>query len=191
MPPSAPLCGGQRTDKRFTRYARDVQHEILLQTYADGGDWEASTGYHAFVAQMFLHSYLIQRARGTPIDVRFEQRLIAMFHWMATLADTQGTLPHLGDCDDGRVELLLDDIRQAALPAEQRNSMRLASYLGLASHLLGQTLGGNSGDAAWFGGQSLTVQNREQQGGIARQLRAGDCARRRSRIDILRHAKWH
>ncbi|MGC2108281.1 MAG: alginate lyase family protein [Candidatus Korobacteraceae bacterium] len=140
--------------KRFRRYAQAVQHEILVQTYADGGDWEASTGYHVFVSQMFMHSYLVQRGQGIPLDPRFEQRLAAMFKWIATLADTDGTLPHLGDCDDGRVELLLDDIQQAALPAKQRNSLRLSNYLGLGSHLFGDQLGGSSGEAAWFGGQS-------------------------------------
>ena len=117
-------------DERFHRYARAVQQEILLQTYADGGDYEASTGYHVLVSQMFLHSYLVQRARGMAIDPRFEQRLTSMFEWLAALADDQGTVPQLGDCDDGRVELMLDDIRQAALPVEQRNSLKIASYLG-------------------------------------------------------------
>ena len=47
------------------RYARAVQREILIQTYPDGGDFEASTGYHVLVAQMFLHSLVVQqRAEG-------------------------------------------------------------------------------------------------------------------------------
>ncbi len=144
---------GPGTDKLLERYARAVQQEILIQTYADGGDWEASTGYHAFVSQMFLHSYQVQKARGIPVDPAFEQRLIAMFRWMATLVDSQETLPHIGDCDDGRIELLLDDIQQSALPAEQRNSLRLANYLGVGSQVLGQQFGGSGGDASWFGAE--------------------------------------
>jgi hypothetical protein len=154
---------GPAMDKRFTRYAHEVQREILLQTYEDGGDWEASTGYHALVSQMFLHSYLVQKARGTPLDVDFEQRLTAMFQWMAILADRDGVLPHLGDCDDGRVELLLDDIMQASLPAEQRNSLCLSNYLGLASHLLNQPFGSAVGEIAWFGGHALHTPAREPQ----------------------------
>lgn len=153
---------GAGIDKRFYRYAQAVQHEILVQTYADGGDWEASSGYHVFVSQMFLHSYLVQKAQGIPIDPRFEQRLAAMFKWIAILADTGGTLPHLGDCDDGRVELLLDDIQQVALSAEQRNSLRLSNYLGLGSHLFREQLGGDSGEAAWFGGQSRSAVGRRR-----------------------------
>jgi hypothetical protein len=46
--------------RRRQRYARAVNREILLQTYPDGGDCEASTGYHVLVAQMFLHSFVVQ-----------------------------------------------------------------------------------------------------------------------------------
>ncbi len=153
---------GPSMDGRFHRYARAVQQEILLQTYVDGGDYEASTGYHVLVSQMFLHSYLVQKARGLEINPRFEQRLTSMFEWLATLADDQGTLPQLGDCDDGRVELMLDDIRQAMLPVEQRNSLKLSSYLGLGSCLFNKPFGGDGSDAVWFGAQSVDVYSRER-----------------------------
>jgi Heparinase II/III-like protein/Heparinase II/III N-terminus len=153
---------GPGLDERFNRYARAVQQEILLQTYADGGDWEASTGYHVFVAQMFLHSYSVQKTLGIPLNPRFQQRLAAMLKWIAALADSQGTLPHIGDCDDGRVELSLDDVQQAALPAEQRNSLRLSNFLGLGTYLLGSELGGSGGDAAWFGAQSQSLPGGKQ-----------------------------
>lgn len=143
---------GRGMSKRFKRYAQAVQQEILQQTYEDGGDYEASTGYHVLVSQMFLHSYLIQKARGLAIDARFEQRLQAMFAWMAALADAKGLVPHIGDCDDGRVELTLDDIRQTSLPAEQRHSLRLESHIGMGAYIFGQPLGGAPGDAVWFDG---------------------------------------
>jgi hypothetical protein len=153
---------GPGMEERFHRYANAVQQEILLQTYADGGDYEASTGYHVLVSQMFLHSYLVQRARGMAIGPRFEQRLISMFDWLATLADDQGTLPQFGDCDDGRVELLLDDIRQTSLLVEQRNSLKIGSYLGLASCLFNKPFGGDGSDAIWFGAPSMSAANRER-----------------------------
>ncbi len=154
---------GHGLDQRFNRYARLVQQEILLQTYADGGDWEASTGYHLLVSQMFLHSYVVQKAQGIPVDPRFQQRLTAMFKWTAALADSQGTLPHIGDCDDGRVELSLDDVQQAKLPVEQRNSLKVSNVLGLGSYLLGSEFGGSGGDAAWLGAQSPSFPARKQQ----------------------------
>lgn len=153
---------GPGMDARFRHYAHAVQEEILLQNYGDGGDYEASTGYHVLVSQMFLHSYLVQKARGMAIDERFEKRLTSMFEWLAGLAAANGVVPQIGDCDDGRIELTLDDILQAAQPAEQRNSLRLANYLGLGSHILNKSFGGDGSDAVWFGAQSLSVPIRER-----------------------------
>jgi Heparinase II/III-like protein len=59
-----------------------------------------------------------------------------MFSWMASLADDSGKLPHLGDCDNGRVELLMDDIAQSSLPAAQGHSLRAGTLCKLASRLL-------------------------------------------------------
>ena len=132
---------GPGMQRRFRKYARAVQREILLQTYPDGGDCEASTGYHVLVAQMFLHSLVVQRRCRGVIAPEFEARLRLMFEWIALLADDDGKLPHLGDCDNGRVELLGDDIAQAGLPAGERNSLRVGSLCGLASDLLQIPLG--------------------------------------------------
>jgi hypothetical protein len=113
-------------ERRREKYAQAVQREILLQTYPDGGDREASTGYHVLVAQMGLHSLLVQqRCRGS-IAPGFEARLRLMFAWIAALADDAGKLPLLGDCDNGRLELLPEDIAQAESPAE-RHGLRVGS----------------------------------------------------------------
>jgi hypothetical protein len=137
--------------RRLVKNARAVQREILLQTYADGGDGEGSTGYHVLVAQMFLHSLVVQRRMGVVIAPEFETRLRLMFEWMNSLADDAWKLPHLGDCDNGRVELLFDDIEQTTLPADERHSLRVGSLMGLASHLLQLGSSGHGQDAVWFG----------------------------------------
>jgi hypothetical protein len=142
--------------RRLVKNARAVQREILLQTYADGGDCEASTGYHVLVAQMFLHSLVVQQRTGCVIAPEFEARLRLMFEWIGALADGAGSLPHLGDCDNGRVELLFDDIAQTTLPAAERHSLRVGSLCGLASHLLQPGSGGHGQDAVWLG---LTTDN--------------------------------
>jgi Heparinase II/III-like protein/Heparinase II/III N-terminus len=132
---------GPGMQARFQKYARSVQREMLLQTYADGGDCEASTGYHVLVAQMFLHSLAVQQRKGGAIVPEFEARLRRMFDWIVCLADDACKLPHLGDCDNGRVELLPDDVAQSSLPAAERDSLHIGSLCGLASHLLQWPLG--------------------------------------------------
>jgi hypothetical protein len=136
---------GPGQQRRLRKYARAVQRELLLQTYADGGDGEASTGYHVLVAQMGLHSFMVQQRSGCSIAPAFEARLHRMFAWIAALADDAGKLPHLGDCDNGRVELLPEDIAQATRPACQRHSLRTGSIYTLASHLLQLPAGAGGG----------------------------------------------
>jgi Heparinase II/III-like protein/Heparinase II/III N-terminus len=142
---------GPGMERRRKKYAPSVHREILLQTYADGGDCEASTGYHLLVAEMLLHSLAVQQRSGTAIPPEFESRLRLMLEWISSLADDAWRLPHLGDCDNGRVELGMDDIAQATLPAGQRHSLRVGSLCGLASHLLQLDPVGNAQDAIWFG----------------------------------------
>jgi hypothetical protein len=81
----------------------------------------------------------------------FETRLRLMFEWIDVLADDAWKVPHLGDCDNGRVELLFDDIEQTTLPADERHSLRVESLMGLASHLLPLGSSGHGQDAVWFG----------------------------------------
>jgi hypothetical protein len=126
--------------RRREKYARAVQRELVLQTYADGGDCEASTGYHFLVAQLGLHAFIVQQQSGVATVPEFKARLGRMFSWMASLADDSGKLPHLGDCDNGRVELLMDDIAQAYLPTAERHSLHTATLRRLASRLLPDTL---------------------------------------------------
>ena len=69
------LCAsmqGRGMERKRDRYARAVQQEVLLQTYADGGDREASTGYHVLVAQMALHSLVVQQRAGCAPAPAFE-----------------------------------------------------------------------------------------------------------------------
>jgi Heparinase II/III-like protein/Heparinase II/III N-terminus len=142
---------GPGMSHRLDKYARAVNREIQFQTYPDGGDREASTGYQALVAQMFLHSFLVQQRCGRAIDREFETRLRLVFQWISVLADDEGKLPHIGDCDNGRVELLLDDISQSALPSCARHSLRVGGLSGLASYLLKLPCAGDWADAVWFG----------------------------------------
>jgi Heparinase II/III-like protein len=133
---------GRGMERRLKKYGRAVQRELLLQTYGDGGDCEASTGYHVLVAQLGLHSFIVQQRSGCTIAPEFTDRLRLMFDWIAALADTAWKLPLLGDCDNGRVELLGDDIAQTTLPACQRHSLRTESLCGLALHALKLPWGG-------------------------------------------------
>ncbi|MGB6612288.1 MAG: alginate lyase family protein [Acidobacteriaceae bacterium] len=138
--------------RRRRLYQRRVEEEIFRQTYPDGGDYEASLGYQVLVLQMFLTAFLVMRAGDTPPSVEFTARLTAMFRSLAEVAGDGGCVPHVGDCDDGRVELWHSDLRQMlSLPPEQRNSLLVPGLLSMGAALFGLSCGGDPSDAAWYG----------------------------------------
>ncbi len=117
------------------RYRQALESEIQSQVYVDGGHAEASTGYHVLATQLFAVPFLVARASGDEFSPEYAARLAAMFGWIATLADDRGRLAHIGDCDDGRVELLPEDLQQMNLPLEQRHSLHVASMVTLGEAL--------------------------------------------------------
>ncbi|HJX84341.1 MAG TPA: heparinase II/III family protein, partial [Candidatus Angelobacter sp.] len=116
----AVFLDGPGMPQRRRRYQRLLEREILLHVYEDGGNYEASSGYHVLVTQIFSTAYQLMRADGAVPAPSFLDRLRTMFVWMDSLADSSGRLPHVGDCDDGRVEYLFDDLRQMATPVTAR-----------------------------------------------------------------------
>jgi hypothetical protein len=132
---------------------------------------------------MFLHSLLVQRRTGVVIAPEFDSRLRLMFEWIDALADDTGKLPHLGDCDNGRVELLFDDIEQTTLPPGERHSLRVGSLMGVASHLLQLRPGDHGEDAAWFG--HTKIANKREQKSLSLLPDSGLAALRAGQASIV------
>ncbi|HEY6386490.1 MAG TPA: alginate lyase family protein [Candidatus Acidoferrum sp.] len=136
---------------RRRSYQQLVEREMLDQVYADGGDYEASSGYQVLVAQLFTSVFLLLRADQAEVKESYRHRLKQMYAWMKSLADQQGRLPHIGDCDDGRVEWLLDDLKQmhsVALP--ERDSLRVSSLIGMGETLPGGAPSEGVTDSTWY-----------------------------------------
>src|SRR5207253_568258 len=71
--------------------------------------------------------------------------------FMDGVASERGELPQVGDCDDGRVELLVDDLEQMLrLPIAERNSLRVSSLLGVGAALF-SSIEDIGDDAKWYG----------------------------------------
>jgi len=143
---------GAGMESRRRQYRQRIESEIEKQVYEDGGDYEASTGYHVLVTQLFTTSLLLMRIeRATEARPAFVERLNIMFRFLHLIASASGELPQVGDCDDGRTELLMDDLQQMLkCPVAERNSLRVSHLLGLGQRLFGE--GGCPGDdAAWYG----------------------------------------
>jgi Heparinase II/III-like protein/Heparinase II/III N-terminus len=143
---------GKGMAARRSEYRRRIETEMQRQVYADGGDHEASVGYHVLVTQLFTTALLLMRAQSLVwLASPFLDRLRLMYEFLNMVASCSGELPHVGDCDDGRTELLADDLRQIMqLPVAERNSLRVPHLLGLGRKLFGEGAGPED-QAAWYG----------------------------------------
>lgn len=143
---------GKGMNSRRERYARLLEKEIFHQVREDGGDYESSTGYHILVMQMFTSAVLLMRASGREVPPAVEERLARMYRLAAALTDYYGRVPHIGDCDDGRVELLSDDLKRfLCTQACARHSLTIPGLLGIGTAFLRRNFGGVRQDAEWYG----------------------------------------
>jgi hypothetical protein len=142
---------GEEMAARRRKYRHRIETEMMQQVYEDGGDYEASTGYQVLVTQLFTTALLLMRVEGAAPTPAFVGRLRMMYRFLNTFASVSGELPHLGDCDDGRTELLVDDLQQMILcPVAARNSLRVPRLLGVGQRLFAEGVG-DGDDAAWYG----------------------------------------
>jgi hypothetical protein len=77
--------------------------EMDKQVLADGADFEASTGYHRFVTELFLYSFLLCRANNVEIEKRYWSKLHAMLSYIRAYLRPDGFAPLIGDTDSGQV----------------------------------------------------------------------------------------
>ena len=77
--------------------------EMDKQVLADGADFESSTGYHRFVTELFLYSFLVSENSNVAIEKKYWTRLHQMFIYMRSYLRSDGFAPLIGDTDSGQV----------------------------------------------------------------------------------------
>jgi hypothetical protein len=82
---------------------REMLREMDKQILADGADCEASTGYHRFVTELFLYSFILARQNRIEIEERYWQKLRAMLEYMRAYLRPDGRAPLIGDADGAQV----------------------------------------------------------------------------------------
>jgi hypothetical protein len=83
-----------------------VETEIFNQTSADGVDFEKSTAYHRLVLEAFLTSHLLLALHDEPTSSEWMTRLGRMLEYVEAYTRPDGTIPLIGDADDGRIQKL-------------------------------------------------------------------------------------
>jgi hypothetical protein len=81
----------------------ELLHELDKQVLPDGADYEVSTGYHRFVAELFLYSFVLCSTNEIPIDARHWRKLHRMFSYLRGILRPDGLAPLIGDTDGSQV----------------------------------------------------------------------------------------
>ena len=102
----------------------ELLKELDKQVLPDGSDFEASTGYHRFVTELFLYSFLLCRSNDIEIDKKYWRKLYSMLIYIRSYVRPDGFAPLIGDTDGGQF-----------LPVRQRRADDHAYLLSIASEV--------------------------------------------------------
>jgi len=80
-----------------------LEEECLRQNAADGGNREQAFGYQSFVLDFLLLAGLAGRARGEDFSPLYWRRIECMIDFLASMTGVAGSMPMIGDADDGYV----------------------------------------------------------------------------------------
>ncbi len=94
-----PEFGGRaRLARNLPLFAREVERQVA----EDGVSLEQSTTYGRFVADFIAAVLATARATGTGVPGPLRQRAAALAGWLAAVTGPGGTLPLVGDNDNGK-----------------------------------------------------------------------------------------
>ena len=82
---------------------REMLREMDKQILPDGADFESSTGYHRFILELLLYSFLLCRLNDIEISERYWQKLRMMLAYVREYVRPDGHAPLIGDSDGGQV----------------------------------------------------------------------------------------
>jgi hypothetical protein len=85
----------------FATLWSELEDEVALQTYPDGGSREQASGYFLYVLELLWLAGLFARASAAPLG-RLAERLEAMLCWLYETARDDGEPPAFGDDAEDR-----------------------------------------------------------------------------------------
>jgi Heparinase II/III-like protein/Heparinase II/III N-terminus len=81
----------------------EMLREMDKQVLADGADFEASTGYHRYVLELFLYSFFLCLNNDIEIHKKYWYKLHQMLVYLRSYLRPDGFAPLIGDTDSGQV----------------------------------------------------------------------------------------
>jgi hypothetical protein len=96
-----PFFGDAQKWREFSM--RELEKEMFKQVYPDGVDYEASTSYHRLVLELFLSATSLAICNGYTFSQSYMDRLEKMVEFIMYITAPDGTVPLIGDNDNGRL----------------------------------------------------------------------------------------
>jgi len=81
----------------------ELLREMDQQILPAGADYEGSTGYHCFVLELFLYTFILCRANEISIADKYWRKLHKMVGYLRAILRSDGMTPLIGDTDGGEV----------------------------------------------------------------------------------------
>ncbi|MCX6570927.1 MAG: alginate lyase family protein [Candidatus Aminicenantes bacterium] len=131
---------------------RELWREMPKQVYSDGVTFEASVAYHRLTTELFLSPILLCRLNSIPVPAEEMARLGKMLEFIMYYTKPDGTVPLLGDADNGCL------CRLAAWAVPEREWLDHRYLLAIGGVLLcrndfAQAAGDQWQEAVWLLGQ--------------------------------------
>ena len=82
---------------------REMLREMDKQVLPDGADFEASTGYHKFVAEMFLFSFILAERNDIIIEQKYLEKLRGMLLYLQCIQRPDHRMTLIGDADGSQI----------------------------------------------------------------------------------------
>ncbi len=81
----------------------ELLREMDKQILADGADFESSTGYHRYILELVLYSFILCSHNDIEIEPRYWEKLRAMLRYVRGYLRPDWLAPLIGDTDSGQV----------------------------------------------------------------------------------------
>ncbi len=138
---------------------RELFVEMEKQVGTDGADYESSLSYHRLVLEMFLSAIVLCRLNNIIIPEYIMNHLEKMFEFVMYYTKPDGTVPQIGDNDNGRLH------RLSSFSNSQQEFFDHRYLLGIGAKLFNRSDFLEASDsrieeAAWLTGKIETVNTK-------------------------------
>jgi uncharacterized heparinase superfamily protein len=98
------FCPYFKESTKWYKYAfKELENEMERQVNSEGVHFESSTSYHCLVTEFFLFSSILSAYYGFQFSFNYLRKLEAMLEYIHNITRGDGSIPIIGDIDNGKL----------------------------------------------------------------------------------------